>query len=262
MYKNAALNEHSLYILEHMPVIVDALDYEGNIVIWNKEAERVTGYSKQEILNNKDAFKILYPDDNYRKYVLETAEKLKNNFRNFETTITCKDGSKKVISWSNISSDYPIEGLSLWAVGIDVTKRKSVEENFKALTSELLSIVKAFPDLYFRITRDTTIIDFKTYNPADLYVKPENIIGNKVTDMLPFEVAILYKSAIEIVLDTKQTKSIEYSLPLENGKQYFEARIVYLNDQETMAVVRNITDKKLMELETQEQRKNINYFLI
>lgn len=63
--------------------------------------------------------------------MLSLVPKLENNFRNLETVITCKDGNKKVISWSNVSSTYPIEGLSLWAVGVDITKRKKAEENLK-----------------------------------------------------------------------------------------------------------------------------------
>ncbi|GFR34597.1 ATP-binding protein [Thermobrachium celere] len=252
--------QNSIYILENMPVIIDALDKNGNFILWNKEAERVTGYTKEEILNNPDAFKLLYPDDEYRNYVLNLIPKLENNFRNLETTITCKDGTKKIISWSNVSSLYPIEGLTRWTVGVDITKRKVAEESLKNITSELLSIIKAFPDLYFRISSDTTIIDFKTYNKTDLFVEPENIIGNKITEILPQDVALLYESAIEYVLKTKKIKSIEYSLPFKKQKQYFEARLVYLNEKEVMAVVRNITEKKLIEIKNLNQQMKYKSF--
>lgn len=252
--------EKSLYILENMPVLIDALDENGNIILWNKEAERVTGYSKEEIINNPDAFKLLYPDDTYRSYILSLVPELENNFRNLETTITCKDGSQKVISWSNVSSLYPIEGLSLWAVGVDITKSKMAEENLKNITTELLSIVKAFPDLYFKIDKDTTILDFRTYNRDDLYVSPDKIIGNKIIDMLPMDVALLYKSAIDYTLSTKKIKSIEYSLSFDSSKQYFEARIVALNENQVIAVVRNITEKKLIEIKNLEQQKRYKSF--
>ncbi|WDC84839.1 PAS domain-containing protein [Caloramator sp. mosi_1] len=88
-------NEKLFYILENMPVLIDALDDKGNIILWNKEAERVTGYSKKEIINNPDAFKLLYPDDTYRNHLLNLVPELENNFRNLETTITCKNGTKK-----------------------------------------------------------------------------------------------------------------------------------------------------------------------
>ncbi|MCX7694643.1 MAG: ATP-binding protein [Caloramator sp.] len=254
------INEKSLYILENMPVLIDALDEKGNIILWNKEAERVTGYSKQEIINNPDAFKLLYPDDTYRNYILSLVPELENNFKDLETTITCKDGSKKIISWSNVSALYPIEGLSLWAVGVDITKRKMAEENLKNITNELLSIVKAFPDLYFKIDKDTTILDFRTYNRDDLFVSPDKIIGNKILDMLPIDVALLYKSAIDYTLETKKIKSIEYYLPFDNSKQYFEARIVALNENQVIAVVRNITEKKLIEIKNLEQQKRYKSF--
>ncbi|MCX7950670.1 MAG: PAS domain-containing sensor histidine kinase, partial [Clostridiales bacterium] len=96
--------------------------------------------------------------------------------------------------------------------------------------------------------------------PDDLYVKPSNIIGNKVTDLLPIEVGLLYKEAIEYVLDTKKTKQIEYALPFGNGNQYFEARIVYLNNNETIAVARNITERKQMEFKTLESQQKYKSF--
>ena len=49
-----------------MPVMVDALDYNGDFVLWNRECEIVTGYTAEEVIGNPDALQLLYPDHNYR----------------------------------------------------------------------------------------------------------------------------------------------------------------------------------------------------
>ena len=46
--------------------MVDALDYNGDFVLWNRECEIVTGYTAEEIIGNPNALQLLYPDYNYR----------------------------------------------------------------------------------------------------------------------------------------------------------------------------------------------------
>ncbi|MDZ4723932.1 MAG: PAS domain S-box protein [candidate division Zixibacteria bacterium] len=57
-------------VVEHMPVMMNALDEHDNFVVWNKECERVTGYRADEIINNPNAFTLLYPNADYRKRLL------------------------------------------------------------------------------------------------------------------------------------------------------------------------------------------------
>ena len=54
-----------------MPVMVDALDYNGDFVLWNRECEIVTGYTAEEIIGNPNALQLLYPDHNYRHQIKE-----------------------------------------------------------------------------------------------------------------------------------------------------------------------------------------------
>ena len=64
--KNTSLlsrKEEELHtILQNMPVMVDALDYNGDFVLWNRECEIVTGYTAEEIIGNPNALQLLYPD--------------------------------------------------------------------------------------------------------------------------------------------------------------------------------------------------------
>ncbi|UBF25387.1 PAS domain S-box protein [Kovacikia minuta CCNUW1] len=121
-------NEERLrLVLESMPVMMDAFDAEGNIIMWNSECERVTGYSAREIIRNPQALELLYPDLEYRSRMLLEWERLGNNFRNWEWEIGCKDGSSKTILWSNLSEQFPIPGWAGWGIGIDISDRKRVE---------------------------------------------------------------------------------------------------------------------------------------
>ena len=123
-------------VVENMPVMLDALDENNNIIVWNKECERVTGYSEKEIANNPESFTILYPNKKYLTELWKKHEKFGQNFRNLESTITCKNGTRKIISWSNISEKHPIPGWSSWAIGIDITELKEAERLIKQSLKE------------------------------------------------------------------------------------------------------------------------------
>jgi PAS domain S-box-containing protein len=127
-------------IVEEMPVILDALDEHGRIVFWNREAERVTGYSREEVVGNPAFFETAYPDPEYRERMLAEWRRRGNAYRDWEWTITCKDGSKRVIAWSNASERARVSGWAAWGIGIDVTRRREAEEQARALSKRLLAV--------------------------------------------------------------------------------------------------------------------------
>ncbi|MBN2471679.1 MAG: PAS domain S-box protein [Anaerolineae bacterium] len=124
--------------LQDMPVMVLAYNEAlTRVVVWNRECERVTGFSAAEIVGNPDASLLLYPDDAYRDKLFRTWLEMGDNYRDIEWKLACKDGSLRTISWSNISAQYPIPGWGTWAIGIDVTARKQAEQALQAAHDEL-----------------------------------------------------------------------------------------------------------------------------
>jgi len=122
-------NEERLRLMiEHMPVMVDALDSTGQIRLWNRECERVTGYTAAEIVGNSRALELLYPDPVYRAQMLVEWQTRGNNYRQWAWNITTKDGAVRVIEWSNISDQVPLLNWSTWGIGVDVTDRRRAEE--------------------------------------------------------------------------------------------------------------------------------------
>jgi len=118
-------------VVENMPVMLDAFDDKGNVVTWNSECEKVTGFNSREIINNPGAGKILYPNQDCENGIHPMGGAYGGNFRNLEWDITCKDGSVRTILWSNISEKYPIPGWHSWAIGFDITERRKAEEQIK-----------------------------------------------------------------------------------------------------------------------------------
>lgn len=114
---------------------LDVLDKDGNILIWNRAAEEISGYSREEVVGHGKVWHWLYPDKKYRKKI---RKKVKDTIKkgliveDFETTITRKDGEKRVISWyfQNLKdSNGKITGSI--AIGRDITEQKKIERALK-----------------------------------------------------------------------------------------------------------------------------------
>jgi two-component system cell cycle sensor histidine kinase/response regulator CckA len=123
----AVANNRLRMVVQSMPVMMDAFDEQRLITVWNSECERVTGFRADEVIGNPDALLLMYPDEEYREQMLKEWTARGNDYRNWAWEITCKDGTRRTIEWSNVSASLPIEGWTTWGVGVDITERLRLE---------------------------------------------------------------------------------------------------------------------------------------
>lgn len=109
------------------------------------------------------------------------------------------------------------------------------------------AMLRALPDIMFRIRRDGTHIDFHATDRSQLYAAPETIKGARIAELLPAAQARLWMDAVARVVDTGTPASIEYTLDMPGGVHFFEARIVRSAADEVLSIVRDVTEHKLAE---------------
>lgn len=109
-------------------VWINVTDKEGNIVLWNDEAEQISGYSREEVVGNDSIWKLLYPDPEYRAKIWRSQKNVGldgDETETIETIIRTKDGGEKVILWSGRPRYDDLGQLDGWVnVGHDVTQTK------------------------------------------------------------------------------------------------------------------------------------------
>ncbi len=139
-------------VIQNMPVILDAVDEEGNIIVWNREAGRATGYSAEKIVGNPEAWGLLYPDRAYRETMF--AEwKRRGDHRAWEWRVRAKDGSERLIEWSNISNAFPIPGWASWGIGVDVTEHRALVRGLAEREAQLRLILSSTGEGIFGIDK-------------------------------------------------------------------------------------------------------------
>jgi len=132
-------------VIENMPVMMDAFGENGNIVVWNKESERITGYRAEEIVDNPHALEMLYPDTKYREKMMAEWVRRGNDYQDWEWELTTKNGERRFIAWSNFSDRFPIAGWTTWGIGVDITERKHAEEALREGEERFRAIAGATP---------------------------------------------------------------------------------------------------------------------
>jgi len=130
-------------VIQNMPVIMNAFDEEGNIIVWNKEAQRVTGYTADEMRAMPGGLADMHLMLESRDHLLEILAKRGADYKPLELDFTCKDGSIKTMLSFNISKLFPIQGWYSWAIGVDITDRKKAEEELRKYDQQLREMVEA-----------------------------------------------------------------------------------------------------------------------
>lgn len=164
-------------LLEDMPVMVEALDAEGNIIFWNRECERVTGYQAEEIVGNPRVFERLYSDGNMEKQTDPDSAKGETDSRGVALELTGKDGSRRRVLRFNLSIRPPVPGWATWAVSVDVGPTARAEPETSEQERMLRAILNAITDSVFLLDREGTILALNRTAAERLGQRAEQLVG-------------------------------------------------------------------------------------
>ncbi len=105
---------------------------------------------------------------------------------------------------------------------------------------------KAFTDLVFIVDRDGTYLDFIEYKEFP-FVPHEQLIGKKITDIMPRDTGRLQMNIVKETFETQQTQTLEFCLSIEGETYYYENRFVYISKETVAIFVRDISKSRLTE---------------
>ncbi len=139
------------------------------------------------------------------------------------------------------------EPARLLAISLELTQAGRALDEYRNTADEFEALIANFPDVYFRMRRDGTFLQYRAHREFELYVPPEVFLGKKITEVMEPALAGMVLEAVQRSIDTGKLVTIEYSLPMRNGEQIYEARMVPSKAHVT-AFIRNITEQRLAEL--------------
>jgi PAS domain S-box-containing protein len=133
----------------------------------------------------------------------------------------------------------------------DTTEQSNARDALRQSEVRLRAMLEAVPDMVFEIKRDGTIVHFIPSPINEPLLPPEEFLGKTIAEVLP---AIADQSifAIERALESGQVNAFEYQLPEDGETRTFEARITPAGPDLVVALVRDVSLNKWMELEREK----------
>ena len=129
---------------------------------------------------------------------------------------------------------------------LELSSQELMESN-----SQLRAILEAFPDVFMLLNSEGFIIDLKAGSTTDLYIPSEQLLGKHIDELQPYitnsSFNLTFSQAVKQVLEAGITTSLEYSIMRNCQKQHFEARLLPIPEEHIFVIIRNITERQLME---------------
>ena len=174
----AALREsqQSLHTLvETVPCLLVITDREGRIVLFNRRAEELTGYPREEVLGTL-IFDLLIPKtliEEVKQWFSHPASGIPH-----QTPWMTKAGEERLIEWRCAHVTWPDHAdPCILEVGIDVTERRQAEEKIARLHSELDDQVRAYGNVVQDLEASKTQLQEKL---VDLEMFQDVVVGREL----------------------------------------------------------------------------------
>ncbi|MFH1377686.1 MAG: ATP-binding protein, partial [Planctomycetota bacterium] len=126
----------------------------------------------------------------------------------------------------------------------DMTDAKQTADARVASENRYKAIVSAIPDILFRIDGNLRFVDAYARNPDLLLSPPDQIIGKKITEILPPDIAKLTAEHAARTLETGLPENYEYTLATPVGDGVFDTRMVSCGDDDVLAIIRDVTQQR------------------
>jgi two-component system, cell cycle sensor histidine kinase and response regulator CckA len=168
---------------------------DGVVLTWNPAAERIFGYSTDEMVGSS-IFKLIPPEfHDEERMVLRRISRGKPVAR-FETTRIRKDGSRFPVDLT-ISPIRDISGTVVGASSIkrDISQRKAAEE----VSSRLVAIVRSSADAIISKRLDGTILDWNAAAERMYGLPAREMVGRSIYRIVPQELEHEERAILERV---------------------------------------------------------------
>jgi two-component system sensor kinase FixL len=207
----------SSHLAEELGLLVDGarsyaiymLDPQGNVTIWNNGAERLTGWSEEEVLGKH--FSLFFPQDavegNDPALVLTRAAA--EGQLEQEAWRSRKDGSEFLASITMTALHNPDGSLRGFSqVVCDVTQRRAAEEQLRARENLLSSVLSTVPDAMVVIDENGIMMSFSAAAQVLFGYTEDETIGRNVSMLMPSPDRERHDAYLERYLDTGEKRII------------------------------------------------------
>jgi len=240
--------EYAENLIDTANAMAVVIDTEGRIQLFNRAAEVITGYSCEEVVG-KSWFETIVPREHYPEvWEVFSQARAGNMSRHYENPILTKDGRERHIIWQNSELLEQGSPRGVISFGIDITERRLVEERLRHSEQTLRTLLDANSESTFLIDIDGTVLAANEMTSRRLGIRPDELVGRNIGDVLTPDVADLRKEKAQEAIRTRSPVHFEDS----RHESFFEHTIWPVID-ETGEVI----SLAVLAIDRTEQKKTV-----
>jgi PAS domain S-box-containing protein len=182
-----ASERQSNSIIELSSDAIIVIDDDGQVLVWNAKAEKLFGYSREDMVSNP--MDLIIPDG-YKTYhdkafaQATTAHELKNPGVVHALSGQHKNGKEFPVELS--LSHWQLGGKNFFSANIrDITERKKAEQAIRYREERIRSIVEIAPDAIISINSEQNIIMFNSQAEKIFGYSAAELLGQPLTKLMP-----------------------------------------------------------------------------
>jgi PAS domain S-box-containing protein len=262
--------------VELLRIAVCFIDADGKVLVWNKAAEEITGYTREEVVGQDKIWRWLYPNDQYRNWISENVNTIiasRLHEENFEAEIRRNDGETRIVSWNFRGLfDEDDHATGSIALGRDVTEqvrlRKELErrsEHLEELVKQRTSSLSESEERLFAIIQGSpegiVVTDpngkIAECNQAALQLygstSRDRLIGRNLLDLVAVRDREVASNDLVAVARKGTMRHLRYSMLREDGHEYpAESSLSIVRDVVgsplvNVAIIRDLTEQNEIE---------------
>jgi len=140
-------------------------------------------------------------------------------------------------------------------VAMDISDHKAVETALRHSEDTNQAILEAIPDLIIQMDRNGNYLQLHTSSVVKLINPNQLHVGNNISDILPPDMVTERMAYVLRALETARPEVYEYEFVIDHKTYYEEARIVPMNTNEVLLLVRDVGDRKLADIALRQQEQ-------
>ncbi len=132
---------------------------------------------------------------------------------------------------------------------IDITDLKEAEFKLKASEQARKAVLDALPDVVFQVNRAGVITNFYSEDVLQRQLVEMQILDAKTGVLLPNDEHATIVDLITTAIENDDVRAYEYIRRVDEERFYYEFRIVRLNQDEAIVVMRDVTQLRKVQLQ-------------
>jgi PAS domain S-box-containing protein/putative nucleotidyltransferase with HDIG domain len=246
-------------LIKASPLAILILDPSGNILVWNRSAERIFGWRAEEVVGSSAPFVPENRKDEFASLRKRVAGG--ESFLGVELLRQRKDGALIDVSLSAAPLKNPAgQFVGIMAMLDDITQRKKAREETRNNLNLLRAIMEGTTDIIYVKDLEGRYLMTNSAGAHLVGKEADEVIGRTDHDLFPKRIADRIREADEQVIESGNLKTYEETIHVGERSPTFSTTKNALRDHcgeiiGLLGISRDITDRRKTEESLRESEE-------